>query len=164
MLRAGFTALLTALLATVAAPALAGVAEVSFVKSDQFSDIGRNVVDRERVLKRYDEHFQKLAQRLPDGQTLKVQVLDIDLAGELKPTFRHGDLRVLKGHVDWPQLKMHWDLVGPAGQTLQSGDERLSDMAYLVRTPRHAGFDGLAYDLRLVDEWFDKRFGATAVQ
>lgn len=162
-MKSSWTVPLAAALLAAALPVnAAGVVEVSFVKPDQYADIGRSAIDRERVLQRYDEHFKALAQRLPDGQTLKVQVLDIDLAGELVPTMRAHDLRVLKGSVDWPQIKLHWDLLGPDGRPLQSGDERLSDMAYLVRTPRRASIDALAYDLRLLDEWFARRFGAAA--
>jgi Protein of unknown function (DUF3016) len=140
----------------------AGIVEVNFVKPNEYADIGRSAVDREEVLARFNNHLKAFGQRLPDGQTLKVQVLDIDLAGEVKPTFRAHDIRVLRGNVDWPRVKLHWDLVGGDGRVLNSGDEHLADMAYLIRTPRHASRDWLAYDLRLLDEWFVKRFDAAA--
>lgn len=156
--------LATALIAAaMSVPAqAAGLVEVNFVKSDQYSDIGHNAIDRERTLERIATHLKGYGMRLPDGQTLKVEMLDIDLAGELWPTRRLSDVRVLKGGVDWPRMHLRWTLTAADGRMLQSGDEKLKDMAYLVRTPRHAQIDGLAYDLRLLDEWFAQRFGAAA--
>lgn len=153
-----------ACLATLpAAPALAaGIVEVNFIQADQFSDIGRNVVDRQRNLDRIAEHLKRFAGRLPDGQTLKVDLTDIDLAGEVRFTRHLDEIRVLKGSVDWPRMNLRWTLSAADGRTLQSGSEQLKDMAYLVRTPRGANYDVLAYDFRLLDEWFAARFGAAA--
>jgi len=155
----------TLVVAAIALPAHAGgLVEVKFVKSDLYSDIGFNSFDRQRTLERIAEHIKGYGARLPDDRTLKVEVLDIDLAGELIPMRRLGDIRVLKGSVDWPRMHLRWTLSASDGANLQSGDDWLKDMAYLMRTPRHGSIDGLAYDLRLLDEWFAQRFGAAAPQ
>ena len=61
-------------LASTAALA-AGQVEVSFRPADQLSDVGRGI-DRERNVKALADHFKSLAAQLPDGQALKVEVLD----------------------------------------------------------------------------------------
>ena len=52
---------------------------------------------RNRVFKSLDEYFNKLAEALPEGQTLEVTVTDLDLAGEVWPTMRAGafDIRII---------------------------------------------------------------------
>jgi hypothetical protein len=146
----------------------AGKIEVSFVEPTKFSDIGWPTLDRERNLRVLQEHLQSLAARLPDGQTLKLEITDVDLAGDVKPFLRFslGEVRVLKGSADWPRMELRYNLVGSDGAVLQSGSERVMDMAYQMRSlpPMESGSD-LAYDKRMLSQWFERRFvtgGASA--
>lgn len=154
---------LTALALLAPATNAAGVVDVRFAPPDQMADIGRATLDGERNLQVLARHFQSLAQRLPDGQTLAVTVLDVDLAGEMRPTRRGSDLRVMNGGVDWPMLSLRWSL-SEGGRTLAGGEERLTDMAYLSATRRAASDSELPYETRLIDRWFDERFGAAAAR
>ncbi len=135
----------------------AGNVEVSFVKPESYADIGRSVVDRERHLDLLARHLRALGGRLPDGQTLKIEVLDIDLAGEEIFNRHLSDVRVLRGRADWPRMTLRYTL-SAAGQNLKSGDEKIADMGYLMHGHYAASRDALAYELRMVDGWFDARF------
>lgn len=155
-------ALLALTLLAGSLPAAAGgVVTVNFVKADEYSDIGRGVIDRERHLAVLADHFKALGRRLPDGQVLAIEVLDVDLAGEIWPMRRFGDMRILKGGVDWPRMHLRWALQAD-GRTLRSGDERLNDMAYLARSSRLGMNQALAHDLRMLDDWFSKTFAPEA--
>lgn len=158
--RTGALSALT-LLASSAALA-AGLVEVSFKPLDQLTDVGRGR-DAERAVQLLGEHLKSLASRLPDGQTLKVEVLDINLAGELRPDRRGGDLRVLRGSADWPALDLRWTLSG-GGRALASGEDHLADMAYLNSLPRGVGDSAFHHETRLIDRWFDTRIGAAAAR
>lgn len=157
--------LVAACLALALAPPAqaAGTVDVSFKPADQLSDIGQGSLDRERNVKALAQHFQSLAARLPDGQTLKVEVLDVNLAGELRPTRRGDEVRVMRGGADWPALDLRWQLL-QGGRTLSSGDERLADMAYLHVGRRRAPDSPLPYEARMIDRWFDERFGPAAAR
>ena len=48
------------------------------------------------------------------------------------------------------------------GRTLRTGEDRLTDMAYLARGSGLGMNQALAYDLRMLDEWFVKTFAAAA--
>ena len=133
-----------------------GTAEVRFVEPEHYTDIGRTAGDRQRHLGLIERHVQALARRLPDGQHLRLEVLDVDLAGEERWVGSYPDLRVLRGRADWPRMQVRYTL-SAGGQTLRSGEERLQDMAYLDRAADLPRGEPLAYDLRLLDEWFAAR-------
>lgn len=139
----------------------AGSVEVSFVKPETYADIGSGVLDRERHLAILARHLRALGDKLPDGQTLKIDVLDIDLAGEETLNRHLNDVRVLRGRADWPRMAVRYTL-SAGGQTLKSGDEKLADMGYLMHHHHGAGRAALAHELRMVDDWFGARFVSAA--
>jgi hypothetical protein len=141
-----------ALTALLAGPAhAAGKVEVSYVEPDKFADIGWGSVDRERVLRQMTLVLEEFAARLPDGQTLKLEVTDIDLAGEQRPS-RGQDIRVLRGMADWPQVKMRYTL--RAGDTtLKSGEANIYDMGYLYGAVDNVGTN-LPHERRMLRKWF----------
>ena len=132
----------------------AGKVEVSFVKPEQFSDAGRGI-DRERTLKSLADYMATLATRLPDGQTLQVEVTDVDLAGELRAG-RAQELRVLRGRADWPHLDLNYTLLD-GSRTVKSGQAKLADMNYQfgLRGPGLEQTD-LPYEKRMLRQWFDQ--------
>ena len=136
----------------------AGSVEVQWIKPDTYADAGRSRMDRERVMKSLGEHLQKLGKQLPDGQLLKLDVTDLDLAGEIEP-FRWRDLRVLRGRADWPQMSLHYTLTAD-GRTLKSGDAQLQDMGYMFTTSASLRQEDLGYEKRMVDQWFKAEFSA----
>lgn len=156
-------ALAAALLATAAlAPGgawAAGQVVVSYLEPEQFTDTGRSAWDRERTLKQLSAHFEALGAQLPDGQTLRVEVTDVDLAGEIRP-WGWQDLRVMRGAADWPTLRLRYTLQ-QGERTLKSGEERLSDLNYLQSSwqARDRPATEMAYERRLVRRWFESTFG-----
>lgn len=154
-LRAAVLAAAT-MLAAVALSAAAEV-EVRWLQPEQYSDAGRTPYDRERAMQTLGGHFARLGQRLPAGRTLQVEVLDVDLAGEIEPRRWH-DVRVLRGRVDGPHLSLRYRLL-EGGQTVSEGRADLTDIAYLHGLRAAAGRDGgLAHEKRLVDRWFRDTF------
>ena len=150
--------LLAALLSLLASGAAWAEVDVSYVKPEEFSDVPFNARDREQLLKELTEHFNKMGQKLPAGQVLKVEVLDVDLAGRMVPRrFSPDELRVLRGGADWPQMRLHYTLEQD-GKVLRSGDAQLSNMMYQERINRYSSGDPLRYEKQMMDDWFDKEF------
>jgi hypothetical protein len=149
---------LCAALFAVAAQA-AGVVKVSFVQPDNFTDVKDSLLSKERnlnVLKRHIE--QAAAPYVADGQTLTVEVLDVDLAGDT----RHSpstDLRVLRGGADWPRIQLRYALESP-GQPARRGEARVQDMGYLTHRVEPSGSQMLVYERRMLDAWFRDEFAA----
>ena len=137
----------------------AGTVQVSYVQPDKFIDAANSRSDIERTLTLLTGHFEALARRhLADGQKLRIEVLDIDLAGEMRPLLRIAqDVRVLKGSVDWPRIKLRYTLES-AGRVSRGDEQVVSDMAYLQRIGRYPESEALHFEKRMLDEWFAARF------
>lgn len=150
-------ALIAAVFAVVMAAPLAahaaGQVQVKWIEPEKFADAGRGSFDRERTLQALAEHLQGLGRRLPDGQTLAVEVTDLELAGEIEPFARfHHDVRVLRGRADWPRISLRYTL-SDGTRTLARGNADLSDPNYLYRSLRATQGGALAYEKRMLDDW-----------
>jgi hypothetical protein len=129
---------------------------VTYDHPEKFTDLPFTRWDREQALKDLTAHFQKLGKALPPGQDLKIDVLDVDLAGREQPSRRGAhEIRVLRGEADWPRIHLRYALE-EGGKVIKSGDEEISDMMYLQRLPRYADGDTLQYEKQMLDDWFKK--------
>jgi hypothetical protein len=147
-----------ALLASAGAQA-AGRVEVSWVKPELFSDIGQIRWQREATLQALGDHLQRLGQRLPDGQTLQIEVTDVDLAGELDRSSWH-ETRVLRGGADVPRIALRYTLLAD-GRTVKAGEASLSELNYLgapLLPPSRQ--EELFYEKQLLERWFRETFAA----
>lgn len=136
--------------------AFAGVT-VSYLQPETYSDLPFASWERKDVLDELTEHFQKLSEALPAGVDLKVEVLDIDLAGRLHHR-RANEIRVMSSNgADWPIIHLRYAVV-QNGAVIASGEERLRDMMYLDKLRnRYSSSDPLRYEKRMIDEWFTKK-------
>jgi hypothetical protein len=131
---------------------------VAFSHPENFRDMPFSPRDRDDVLKELGDHFAYLGKDLPPGQDLRIEVIDLDLAGELRPNFRgRQDIRILRGGADWPRMQLRYTLESN-GHVIRSGEDALSDMMYLNRLPRYADGDMLRYEKRMIDDWFKQKF------
>jgi hypothetical protein len=150
------SAALAALLLLAAASAAAGVS-VTFSQPEKFSDVPFTPWERERLLKDLADHFSKVGEALPSGYDLKVEVLDIDLAGRPIPNFHGGgtEVRILRGGADWPHMHLRYSLE-QGGTVIASGEDHLRDMAYLDRISRYTN-EPLRYEKQMIDDWFKQK-------
>lgn len=152
--------MLLALLATL--PAGAADADVRFVAPERYRDAGDSARERERTTAALTAAFKAVAATLPAGQTLRIEVKDVDLAGTPQLTPR-GELRVLRGGADWPRLDFAWTLES-GGRVLRQGEESLADLDYQqTPLPRYGGA-ALPYEQRLIERWAAQRFAAPLPQ
>jgi hypothetical protein len=138
---------------------------VTFVKPESYVDMPFMQYDKDRVMKELDAHFNKLGARLPAGQDLKIDVLDIDLAGRMEPQYRGTqDVRILRGTADWPTIELRYR-VESKGAVIKSGQARVNDMNYLRHRPRYDSSDLIRYEKQMLDDWFARTLlGPTAAE
>jgi len=155
------TAVLAGLLSSAAAlhgvAYAQGKADVQWIEPQNFRDAGLGTWERDRTLRALGEYIDRLARRLPDGQVLKLEVTDLDLAGEVWPRSTH-EVRIVRGGIDWPHMSMRYSLTGEGGKVLKSGQADLVDMGYLFAGRFASSIEGdFAYEKRMLDRWFSEQ-------
>ena len=98
-----------------------------------------------------------LGQRhLAPNQTLKIEVLDVDLAGEIE--WWHGpyDIRYLRDYT-WPKITLRFALE-EGGQTIRSGEETVSDPSYQMNIVAMRSGDVMPHEKAMLARWFRRRF------
>jgi hypothetical protein len=140
------------LLALAAGAASADVT-VNYVEPERFTDLPFAAWERDAVLKDLSGYFAKLGAQLPPGQNLRIEVLDIDLAGREYPGRGPRDLRIINNGVDWPRMDLRY-AIEQNGQVVRSGEANLRDMAFMDRISRYTDNDSLRYEKRMIDDWF----------
>lgn len=140
----------------LASAAASAAVSVNFVKPEDYPDMPFSPGDRDAILKELGDHFTQLGKNLPDGTDVRIDVLDLDLAGRLEPSRRGDrDLRILRGGADWPRMTLHFS-VESAGKVVNSGDAQLQDMNYQFNARRANDSDPLRYEKQMIDAWFYK--------
>jgi hypothetical protein len=143
----------TLLLASAAASA---AVTVNFVKPENYPDMPFSPVDRDRTLKDIGDYITSLGTNLPQGTDVRIDVLDLDLAGRLEPSRRGDrDIRIMRGGADWPRMKLHYSIES-GGKVVNSGDADLQDMDYQFSANRLSDSDPLRYEKKMIDDWFYK--------
>lgn len=151
-------------LAAAAFAANAGTVTVSFVRAVDYADAGSNPWDGEANLKILAGHLYKLGQAtLPADQVLKIDVIELTLAGTVVMARSRGDsTRLLVGGADWPQMHLRYTLE-QGGRTIASGDEWVSDRDYMHGLSQKPDSGSLYYEKRMLGNWFRTRFGGAPV-
>ena len=152
-------------LSLVAAAPLSAQAAVmvSYDQPDRFTDPwldrDHDSKAREAALKGIRQHLEQLGQRyLGNGTALRIEVLDVDLAGRFSPiSARANNVRVMHD-TDWPRIKLRYTLERD-GKLVAQREETVADMNYRVRPAGRYSNDLLRYEKAMLDDWFRSRFG-----
>ena len=153
-----------ALLALAAGPLFAaGTITVDYVQPEKFTDVKerqfKTSPDKNAHLKNLKSWLEKEgAKHLADGQTLRLKILDIDLAGDFEPWNgpEFQDVRVLKD-IYPPRIKLQFTLQDRDGKALGEGERELRNLAYLMESS-FASRNALEHDERLLKDWLRKEF------
>ena len=158
-MRSSFRILLGSSLVAAAAAAGAGTVDVTFLNARNYWDAGTTAWDEDANLKTLASHLGKLGQRwLPANQVLKVEVLQVKLAGNVQPFHGGTPVRVLNGGADWPKLQLRYSLQANGSQPIATGEEWISELAYFNGMAAKGDSDSLFYEKRMLTNWFKKRF------
>jgi hypothetical protein len=111
---------------------------------------------RESTFKKFEKHFSKLAANLPENQTLKIDVTDVDLAGD---THIAGisRVRIIK-EIYSPRINFLYQLLDAEGKVIQSDDVVVKDMNFMSGINLKYRNTSLGYEKKMLDDWFEKTF------
>lgn len=154
-----YTSVALMLTLTLAGPVQAGTVTVTYPAKAQYTDAGSTPWERDANLQELQNYLQGLGLKyLPADHQLSIDVLDVDLAGNLRSVPPHGDKRVVRGRSDWPRIAVRYTLSSSQGKVLQSAEETVSDMDYLHRMSDLKDQAPLRYEKRMLEQWFKQRF------
>jgi hypothetical protein len=148
----------------LAAAALAGEADVTFVGVDKYADgvlAGRADDDAPRAI---ELQLKKLSQKyLPANRRLLVQVTDLDLAGaEEWRSPAVGMVRVLRD-VTPPALTLHYQL-RDGDKLIAEADARVVDLDYLHRINPYGEGTAYRYEKQMLEDWFRRTFQVSEIR
>jgi hypothetical protein len=138
----------------------AGPAQVAvrFVDPDGFTDAAEtsrpSSADTARTLDELARFLREAGARiLPEGRTLEVRVMDVDLAGEFEPWRGPGFERTrLVREAYPPRIALEFTLRAADGAVVAEGARTLRDPLYLTRAIR-VTTDRLRYEKSLLEDW-----------
>ncbi|MFC3094341.1 DUF3016 domain-containing protein [Alteromonas sediminis] len=140
---------------------------ITWQSPQDYSDIRPSLQSRrsfrKQVFRELDEAFEKLAETLPEGQTLHVTVTDIDLAGQVWPASFVGigsggeDVRVVK-RIHIPRMTFSYVLKDASGNDIKADDVKIKDMGFLDGLSVRFSERPFAYEKRMLKDWFGDTF------
>ncbi len=154
-----FAAILIASLAAIilAHPADAAVS-VSFVDPQNYSDFrSESGSQRDGMLGELRQTMMELGGRyLKPGQTLNIEVLDVQRAGLFRDT-TPSHTAILTPNTP-PRIDVQYTL-RQNGKIILSAHEAITDIDYFLDQSSHLSSDRLVYEKQVLRDWFRKRFG-----
>jgi hypothetical protein len=144
----------------ISSPALSASSEVKWVNPDDYTDIRSGNLNRkkfkEQVFSQFEKHFEKLATKLPEGQKLKIEVHNLDLAGDVNAGGMER-IRIVK-EVYSPKMKFSYQLVGDNDTKISAGEANLKDMNFMGGTSMKYKHHSFGYEMKMLDHWFKETF------
>lgn len=107
-------------------------------------------------------HLRERAQkRLPPGQQLDVNIIDVQRAGNYEPWLgiRYDDVRVIRD-IYPPRITLAFKRIGADGRVIAEGERKLSDLGFLTGSTPVGSHDPLRYEKQMIDRWLAREFAA----
>ena len=140
--------------------AIAASSEVTWTDYKKYRDIREGNENRknfrERTFKGFEKHFAKLAQQLPENYTLKIDVTDVDLAGDTNAAGIHR-MRIIKD-IYFPRMNFSYQLVDENSKEIKAEEVVLRDMNFMSGSNLKYRNQSLGYEKKMLDDWFKDTF------
>ena len=140
----------------------AATVELNWVKPGTYDDIRSGEQNRktfhERTFKVLKKHFIKLAADLPQNQILKVDILNIDLAGEINFAGAR-QIRILREPY-FPRVSLSYQLIEDNDAIVMLGSDKLKSMNFLQSSNLRYQSESLGHEKKMLDVWFQREFAS----
>jgi hypothetical protein len=135
---------------------------VNFIEPDKYTDLRQREfkvsdADREKILNDLRSHLESLGTELQPHQSLTVDVLDVDLAGQAEVIDSNQQDERIAREFTAPRMKVRY-VFEEGGQVIASAEETISDQNYLNHPTLRYDSDPLRYEKYMLDSWFRQRF------
>lgn len=137
----------------------AALAEVSVIYSgpkDVSPLVYRSVSERDALVREIARTLRVAGDKLPKGQKLAVELLDVRPAGQFEPWRPSADtVRILRD-VTPPSVRLRYALT-ERGRAISRGEETVTDMNYLWSAAARSSLSSFPYERELMRDWFRDR-------
>jgi hypothetical protein len=136
-------------------------ADVTWANPSEYSDIDAGNNSRKsfqaKVFGSLGKHFGTLSKKLPEGQTLKVEVTDLDLAGQVRYGVMN-EIRVIKD-IYIPRISFTYQLLSVDKSVISEDSVKLKNIGFMHGSAgRNMHHDEFKHEKRMLDKWFNKTF------
>ncbi|MGJ8691015.1 MAG: DUF3016 domain-containing protein [Thalassotalea sp.] len=151
----------SAMALTLAVPTVhAAGLEITFADPENFADMRPGEENKtqfvENVFYNIEKELTKLAEQLPEDQLLKIDVSDIDLAGDI--SMHNANLFRLVKTMFPPRLAFTYQLIDKNKMVLKSGEENIRDTSFMTNQGLKYKRDAFGYEKQLLAQWFKDTF------
>jgi hypothetical protein len=138
--------------------------QVRFIAPERFVDAGELGREREQMLTVIEQYLKSRGEKLLPGRDLAIEVLDLDLAGDVWPVGPRSEMLRIARPVGRPMMALRY-VLSQDGRELRQGEARLTDLGYLdhMKT-RYVDTDPLRYEKWMIDQWFSTEFSADSAK
>ncbi len=134
--------------------------ETDWVQVETYDDIRAGEQSRlgfqEQIIKTLNKHFITLANRLPVYHTLKLNVLNIDLAGEIN-YYGSRQVRTFKD-LYFPRVSLSYQLLDESNQVIKSGTANIKNVNFMNSISQRYKNQFLGHEKAMIDKWFEEEF------
>lgn len=102
---------------------------------------------------------KRAEKRLPAGERLDVDIVDIERAGNYEPWRgpQFNDTRFVRD-IYPPRITLHFKRTDADGRVIAEGERKLSDPAFLMGYNAIRDSDPLRFEKNLIDRWLSREF------
>jgi len=159
------TAMLVTFILGVTPNAYAASSEVTWKDYKSYRDINSGTEGkkqfRERTFKAFEKHFAKLAETLPEDHQLKIEVTDVDLAGDTNVA-GISRVRIIKD-LYIPRMEFSYQLLDSNSKVILTDEVKLKDMSFMSKSQLKYRNKPLGYEKKMLDDWFEATFNALII-
>nr|WP_283103785.1 DUF3016 domain-containing protein [Shewanella gelidii] len=137
-----------------------GLVTIEWQAPESYRDIEASSGKQERYEQRVFETLTKSLDKeaskfMQEHQKLYLVVTDVDLAGDVRPTFgaTTNDIRVVKD-IYPPRMTFSYQVVDN-DQVVIAGNEKLSDLGFTSASRRNQN-EPLRYEIKMLNDWLNK--------
>ncbi|MDU0352912.1 DUF3016 domain-containing protein [Paraglaciecola aquimarina] len=131
--------------------------EVTWTEPDKYSDIKDSFsgyqTTKDDAFYNIEKELNRLAKKLPDGYLLKLEVTDLDLAGETHSR----NIRVVR-HMFPPRIKFTYQLLDGGDNVLLEKQENIRDTSFMNGVSLRHKNQAFGFEKQLVEDWFKDSF------
>lgn len=137
----------------------AATVEVEWSTPEKYRDIhageGFQNDYQQGVFFNLEKHFRKLAKKLPEENSLKIKVTNLDLAGDV----HSGGIDLLRVITDRypPRIRFEYQYLDINKKVLLNEQVSYRDLSFMAGSTRYRGHY-LAHEKKMLDRWFKKHF------